>query len=478
MRGSRTREPPMSIASNNRRAEPLAEDILNILSNVLFPVVVFLIWAIATTIGTIVDQNQSPERYYQEYPVAVANVVLRLHLTNVFHSLPYIALVVLLLLSMSVCTFRRVIPKRFPKDRAVPIEHFALHASHRSNEDAPHTLATVERYFRDCGFGVRLARIESAGWVFGDKQKFARYGVLVAHLGFAVIVFGVFLGWLGGYRGQLQIFSGETARIAEANVALTLNKFTAAFEPVRTSDGVMYQASKFQSDVTVRGPGSVSAAKILVNHPYVLPQKVYVYQASYGFAGHLDVRRLGKRLSLSGTQGRLMPQDAVFLPDTSRAIEYGAMLGPSDPSQVPIGMPLPRVDEYALWIFHDDIPTTRKPILLPVGKSVNAGDGYIITALPPVPWSGLTYRRDPGELWVGAGAVILMAGFALALFFVPVKVYARVCDRNGATTVDIAATTTKGNAIYEEQFAGLMKGLGQALTARERPQRSAVEAYA
>jgi cytochrome c biogenesis protein len=89
---------------------PLIDEVLNLLSNVMFPVVVFLIWAVATTIGTIVDQNQPVQHYYDEYPLALANAVVRLHFTNVFHSVPYISLVVLLLLSMSVCTFRRVIP--------------------------------------------------------------------------------------------------------------------------------------------------------------------------------------------------------------------------------------------------------------------------------------------------------------------------------------------------------------------------------
>src|SRR5450631_4362897 len=111
------------------RQKRFTDELLDVLSNVLFPVAVFCVWAAATTVGTLIDQNQTPDHYYQEYPSAVANLVIRLHLDGVFHSVPYISLVVLLLVSMSVCTFRRVIPKRFPADRAVPIDHFALHAS-------------------------------------------------------------------------------------------------------------------------------------------------------------------------------------------------------------------------------------------------------------------------------------------------------------------------------------------------------------
>ena len=207
----------------------MLEETLNVLSNVMFPVVVFLLWAVATTIGTIVDQNQPEQHYYDFYPLPIANAIVRLHLTNVFHSVPYISLVVLLLLSMSVCTFRRVIPKRFPKDRAVPIRNFGLHATVHATSAAADADHTVAAYLRAKGFALRSQIIDGAYWIFADKQKWARYGVLVAHLGFTVIAFGVFLGWLRGFSGQIIMYKGDTIAVAPANVHLTLDNFIATF---------------------------------------------------------------------------------------------------------------------------------------------------------------------------------------------------------------------------------------------------------
>jgi cytochrome c biogenesis protein len=462
-----------------RHERSLYDQTLDVLSNVMFPVVVFCIWAVLTIVGTSVDQNQPPDRYYMEYPVPMANAILRLHLTNVFHSWPYIALVLLLLVSMSVCTFRRVIPKRFPKDRAVPIENFGLHATRESTLDFDATSQAVDDYVRQRGFAVRPQTIAGEHWAFADKQKWARYGVLVAHVGFAVIAAGVFIGWLSGYKGELQIYSGQTAVVPRADVQVTLTRFIGRFEPVHTPNGVFYQASRFQSDVQVAGRDGRSDANILVNHPFVTENGVYLYQASYGFGGNFEIRRNGRPVDLPNVDGRLGPQDVILLPGTSRAVEYGTMLGPSDPSQAPMGVPLPRVDTYALWAFHDQIPTTQKPILLPVGASFDAGDGYTIKALPPIAWSGLTYRYDPGENWVGAGALILTAGFVMALFFMPIKLYARV--RQGATgpVVDVAATTTKGNAMYEDDFTALVNGLSDRLSRPSSgPVTETVNAYA
>jgi len=460
------------------RRRSFIDELLDVLSNVLFPVAVFCVWAAATTVGTLIDQNQTPDHYYQEYPSAVANLVIRLHLDGVFHSVPYISLVVLLLVSMSVCTFRRVIPKRFPADRAVPIEHFALRASANVAGTQAAAAAASDAYFRQHGFNVRTQEIDGAHWAFAHRQKWARYGVLVAHLGFFVLCIGIFLGWKFGIRGQLMAFDGQTIAVTQTPLQLTLRKFTATFEPVQTPTGTFYQASNFQSDVALAGPDDNAAPSVTVNHPYVTHDGVYIYQASYGFAGRLAVTRNGKPVEVDGSQ-RLMPQDEVLFPGTSRGVQFMTMAGPSDPSQLPPGVRLPKTDEYVFWAFHDNIPTTDKPIILPVGKSVDVGDGYKVTALTPIAWSGMTYRRDPGEDYVGLGVAILIAGFVMSLFFLPVKLYARVRRSASGVEADVAVTTTKGNAMYEDDFAALAAGWREALAKSAAPDDvKPVNAYA
>ncbi len=54
----------------------------------------------------------------------------------------------------------------------------------------------------------------------------------------------------------------------------------------------MYQASRFQSDVHVSGGDTDAKVSILVNHPFVTAGNVYIYQASYGFGGNLEILAL------------------------------------------------------------------------------------------------------------------------------------------------------------------------------------------
>ena len=80
----------------------------------LFAVSLFAVWGVMTLIGVIVDQNKGADFYWQNYTPALARIVLRLHLDNIYHSPAYIAIIGLILISMTVATFRRVIPARLP----------------------------------------------------------------------------------------------------------------------------------------------------------------------------------------------------------------------------------------------------------------------------------------------------------------------------------------------------------------------------
>jgi hypothetical protein len=75
---------------------------------------------------------------------------------------------------------------------------------------------------------------------------------------------------------------------------------------------------------------------------------------------------------------------------------------------------------------------------------------------------------------------VLVTGFVMALFFVPVKLYVRTRRDARGPVVDVAATTTKGNTIYEGEFKQLLDGLGRTLeTGDNEPAQDAVEtAYA
>ena len=122
----------MAAATPEARSNPFAEaytEFITLFANVLFAVSLFAVWGVLTVIGVIVDQGKDPGFYWQNYAPPLARLVLRLDLDNIYHSAAYVGIIGLILASLAVCTFKRVIPARLPPLRAVKIDKIPLHAS-------------------------------------------------------------------------------------------------------------------------------------------------------------------------------------------------------------------------------------------------------------------------------------------------------------------------------------------------------------
>src|SRR5579871_3298976 len=88
------------------------DEFVRLFSSVYFAVSLFAVWGFLTLIGVIVDQGKDADFYWSNYAPPLARLVLRLHLDNIYHSLPYVGIIGLILSSLAVCTFKRVIPAR------------------------------------------------------------------------------------------------------------------------------------------------------------------------------------------------------------------------------------------------------------------------------------------------------------------------------------------------------------------------------
>ena len=138
-------------------ARALYGEFVRTFGNVLFAVSLFVVWGLLTLVGVIVEQGQDPSLYFQSYAAPIARAILRLNFDNVYHSPWYVGIIAAILLSLAVCTFKRVIPARLPPLRPVSVEKLPLHATFDAEGDA----AGVRR---------RLGELLTArGWRMRDR---------------------------------------------------------------------------------------------------------------------------------------------------------------------------------------------------------------------------------------------------------------------------------------------------------------------
>src|SRR6185312_9839209 len=355
----------------------LYRDFLNLFANILFAVSLFCVWGVLTLIGVIVDQGKDPGFYWQNYAPPLARLVLRLDLDNIYHSAAYVGIIGLILVSLAVCTFKRVIPARLPPLRAVKIDKIPLNASVPVRGDEDNVKSRVAQFFTDRGWQVRKRDIGGAEWVFADKHNWARRGVLVAHIGFVIIAAGTTLYWWKGFSGTTAVLTGQTATIPETGARITLDRFAYRFDPVQTKSGLVYQPIDYVSDVRAVGSDGVPRkATIRVNQPLDIDGTLY-YQATYGYGVTFSLTKNGVPVA-GGPSGPLKEGQGFTVADSPRSVEYTRFIGTVDPKTGQAGAdPRPNSPAVVLTVFDGDQPLGD--VLVPIGKSLDLGGGYHLT---------------------------------------------------------------------------------------------------
>src|SRR5665213_3343481 len=225
----------------------LYSDFVNTFGNVLFAVLLFVVWGLLTLAGVIIQQGQDPSVYFAQYAAPLARAILRLGFDNIYHSPWYVGIIGLILVSLTVCTFKRVIPARLPPLHPVKIDRIPLNAAVEVPGDVTSVRAAVERFFVGRGWGIRNRAFGGVEWTFADKFNWARRGVLVAHLGFVIIAIGTTIYWARGFSGETAIVTGQTAQIPQTHALLRLNGFAYTVQPVATKSGIVYQPIDYVS---------------------------------------------------------------------------------------------------------------------------------------------------------------------------------------------------------------------------------------
>jgi cytochrome c biogenesis protein len=440
------------------------DEVLSQLSDFWFGMALLAFWGVMTLIGVIVDQGKDASFYTANYTPALARLVLRLHLDNIYHSNGYVGIVGFIVACMILATFRRVIPNRLPPLRAVKIAAIPLHASVRIEGDEPDVAARVERFFTARGWMVRKREFGGVEWTFADKHNWARKGVLIAHVGFILIAAGTTLYWFFGYSGQTAILAGTQATIAQNGTRFKLDQFRYRIDPIQTKSGTVYQPIDYVSDVEVTGKdGVVRPMTLRVNHPLDIDGTSY-YQASYGFAIPFVVTKDGKPLP-NAPSGPIKEGEGFAIGDTARSMQYSRFVGTIGPNNAIGADPRPNNPGVLLTVFDGDQSIGQ--VLVPLERGIDLGNGYRVEVGRYTLYSGIQYRHDPGIPFVGIGAFVLLAGLCICFYLVPARLYVRLdpAEPDGdprAWSLGIAATTVKGYEIFEEQFNALVEALKSA----------------
>ena len=433
--------------------------------SVKLAIVTLIVLAVASIFGTVVEQNQPPEKYHKVYEDWAYNLMDRINLFDMYHSWWFLALLVLFTVNLTCCTL-----DRFPKVLKV-----VRNPRTKLDENLEKTLSLAERwkkkgtladwsprYVGALGSAFAKPRVTEEGGevhLYAETGVASRFGVYVTHLSIVIIFIGAILGNVAGFKGYVNIPEGDSvskvpvrggSRTQDLGFTLRCNAFSLETYPSG-------QPKAYKSDLSViEGGREVVRKTIVVNDPLQY-KGIWFYQSSYGPAGEttalVSVRRpdglpLGD-LSLSPNEP--VPIDGY---GTVRGVNYSENLQGRGPAlQVVVEKPgKPSVNFWLLQQVPDQDRQRKDALVFSFGGLRNSRM-----------FTGLQVARDPGVNVVWLGCALMVIGIIMAFFLSHQRVWVRLAQgQDGRVEVALAGSASRNRLAFEKKFEKILTGVKAA----------------
>jgi cytochrome c biogenesis protein len=509
--------------------------------------VLLLLLALAAIPGSVIPQEDidslAVSQWRDNHP-RLAPIWDRLDLFAVYGSVWFSAIYILLMVSLVGC----IVPRLFVYARALRarppkaprnLARLPEHTSYETDEDPEVVLARAARVLRKRRYRVAGLEASSAGTSTGEgasadsvdaeRGHLREAGNLLFHLAVIVVLVGVAIGSLFGYKGGVIMYNG--ADYGFSNNLTQYDDFApgSLFDPA-VMEPFSFSITDFDVDWITDGPRAGMARKFVahldyttepgaetqqydlrVNHPLSIGG-TDVFLIGHGYAPVITIRDGEGNVAQSGP--------TVFLPTNAQTFEsFGVVKAPdAQPTQIGLEgtfyptftmgqdadgnltMPASAWGDaldplVSLQVFTGDVglddgtsssvyvlDKTRadqvtkangQPFRLDLrpGESVDLPDGLgSVTFEGLQRWNKIQISRTPGKMVALTGVVAALLGLLGSLFVRPRRLWVRARRRDdGTTLVEVARLDRSSGGDPETgrtELAGIVAALRQDREAR------------
>ncbi len=438
----------------------MLKSLYRLFSSVKVAIIILLSLAVTSIIGTIVEQQQNPDKYLREYGEVTYKIFKFLGFTDVYHSWWYILLLVLLAINLTVCSIERL-PKiwkiaKNPKKKLREGAENAYRLVHKLTLSASNPDEVAEKLvsiLKQMGYKPEKVPSdeENTRYVFADKHVFARFGVYIVHAGILIVLVGGLLTAIFGYRGYMNLAEGSKSnlvtlfgngKIIELPFEVQCDKFTIDFYPSGMPKAYISDLEVIENGKTVK------KQRIVVNTPLSY-RGIYFYQANYGKGRVYFFKKINQKAKEQPIIDAL--GQPFYVGKGKDGIKYYLS---------PVAMD-------GQFIFVDLI--TQNGETLAQAKMTSGqwyripqtGQFVAIGGADNAFYTGLQVSYDPGTWVVWVGSTIMVIGLFVAFFIPHKRILARIKQvKEGKVNIVIAGRTNKGFESLEkdmEKILGVLK---------------------
>jgi len=486
--------------------EIAADKVWKFFSSVKLAVVLLIILAIVSVIGTVIQQNESPEKYLTEYNEATVQLFEKLGLFDMYHTWWFVLLLFFLTANLTVCTLDRfphalriiTAPLKPIDDDGLKAVQFKKEILFKGGMDKAEERAVKVLN----GRRYRFVESKSGGMTQFMTQKgvYSRLGVYVTHTSIILIFVGALIGSFFGFKAFLNLPEGSASKVVYLRNEPMWDQLMAALgiagSPVipSPSGGVpsmplsfYVRCDSFDVDYYVSPLGQptgmpsefhstlsvfdlatekrVLEKRITVNDP-LTHKGITFYQSSYGTLPEargkvlLNVRSKNSPESI-GELVTIDPGQAVYVPSINRTIAAlgFAPYGIRNPATGQVMFYKSQNDEYVNPTVEIEVFDGKKSLYKTYLMKTDAGQPYLpesylisYAGYWGTRYTGLQVTKDPGVWVVYTGFILLCIGPIIAFFGSHKKLWIRVQDRAGQTVIMVAGTVNRNRMGFEREY--------------------------
>jgi cytochrome c biogenesis protein len=395
--------------------------------------VLLVILALASVLGSLVEQEhlyqdwRPPHLYYPaRYGPFWGNLYMRLGLTHAYSSVWYATLILLVVISLIVCSLQRLIPlhRMLVRPQVWKLPHFIRRQE--VTAEVPGDLEQMAQRLRRRGYKV----LRDRECLYADKGRISRYGPYIIHIGLLLVAFAGMAKAIPGWSETRDVWvpDGQTVKVPGTDFAITNYKFSMELYPSGAP-------SRFATDAAIVQDGrEVRRQTIEVNRPLSY-EGWRIYQASWreepGIA-HLRVTDQNGQVVGTVQVDLRQPEQEYVVGDglklVLRSYFHDFMVDPvtNQPTNASYEVKNPAL--FADFVSGDET-VGRVALLVIPGKVVYDGPYAVDVAQVEKRWyTALKLHKDKTIPYMYAGLAVVMIGMVLTFFIYHWQVWVRAED--------------------------------------------------
>lgn len=451
----------------------LIDSTWDFLCSLKLAIILVLLLALTSIIGTIILQNGSAADYIREYGQANYELFKKLQFIDMYHSTWFIGILALFSVNLICCSIKNF-PRvwKFIKEPTLVASSGIFKGSANraefsckgSKQQVAEQISTLlKKEFAK----TTLTEQDEKLYLFTQKGIYSRFGAYITHLSILIIMAGAVIGNVWGYKAYVNIVEGTSVdQVRSRNgtgpidlgFTVRCDNFDVSYYPNSN------RPKDYTSDLVILENGKeILHKQIEVNDPLTY-KGIKFYQSSYGSAGNaffkvkVTENSTGKAVELKAHQGKQvqLPGDYAFAVTNFTTSDRN--FGPA--IQLYVNTPDGKHGApFVVWQNHPQLDVKRGGIF-----------SFELLSYDEPHYTGLQVAKDPGVNIVWAGCFLIVFGSLTAFFFSHKRIWVCVEDDGKKTKVRIAGNAHRNQPGFSLAFDDLQQQI-EAIAKNESPKK-------